>query len=191
MPELVITAEILAVGTAIFLARIVDVSLGTIRVISIVNGRKWMAFGLGFIEILIWITVVSTVIQRIKESPALVFFYALGFASGNMVGIEIEKKLALGNINFRAISRNLYREMAASLREAGYPVTIFKGEGRSGPVGELYVVCTNRNLNKVRGLVRRIDPEAFYTTEPAVEVSKIYRSSLHPVTGWRAIFKKK
>ena len=191
MDEILISPEIFLTGTIIFFARIFDVSLGTLRTISIVNGRKWMAFGLGFVEILIWILVVSTVIQNIKESPVLVLFYAFGFATGNFVGIKIEKWLALGYINFRVISRNLYNEMASIIREAGYPVTVFLGEGLTGQVGELYIVCTQRDLKEIRSLIRKIDPKAFYIIEPTIEVRRVYRPHLHPVTGWRSIFKKK
>jgi len=191
MELIVITPEIVAIGVAVFFARIVDVSLGTLRTISIVHGRKWMAFSLGLVEITVWLTVISTVILKIKESPALGLFYAFGFATGNLVGIKIEKWLAMGNINLRVISRHYYREMAESVREAGFPVTVFMGEGGTGPVGELYIVCAGRDRKKILTLVRKIDPNAFYITEQAVEVSKIYRPVLHPVTGWRAIFKNK
>ncbi|MDF1578154.1 MAG: DUF5698 domain-containing protein [Desulfurivibrionaceae bacterium] len=191
MEIIIISPEILATGIAIFLARIADVSLGTLRTISIIRGRKWMAFGLGLIEIMIWLTVISAVLLKIRESPILGLFYAFGFATGNMVGIRIEKWLALGNINLRIISRHYYCEMATSVRAAGFPVTVFMGEGGTGPVGELYIVCAGRDLKKILSLVRGIDPNAFYISEQAVEVSKIYRPVLHPVTGWRAILKKK
>ena len=82
----------LLLGLLIFLARVVDVSLGTIRTIVIVQGKTLVAFVLGFIEVLIWITIVSTVVHRITETPVLVLFYALGFATGNVVGIIMERR---------------------------------------------------------------------------------------------------
>ena len=95
----------LLLGLLIFLARVVDVSLGTIRTIVIVQGKTLVAFVLGFIEVLIWITIVSTVVHRITETPVLVLFYALGFATGNVVGIVVEKRLGFGVIILRVISR--------------------------------------------------------------------------------------
>ena len=96
---------ILLTGLAIFLARIVDVSLGTLRTISIVQGRTWVSFWLGFVEIIIWLWVISTVIPQVREIPILAIFYAFGFACGNMVGIRIERWLAFGHIIIRVISR--------------------------------------------------------------------------------------
>ncbi|MDH4318475.1 MAG: DUF5698 domain-containing protein [Desulfobulbaceae bacterium] len=182
---------ILLTGLLICAARIVDVSLGTLRTISIVHGRTWMSFWLGFFEVAIWLTVISTVIHKIKEVPFLGLFYAFGFAMGNMVGIGIEKKLAMGCIILRVISREYYREMAERVRLAGYAVTTFQGEGRSGPVVELYIVCRRRDLSIILSIVREIEPDAFYITEQAGAVSKVYRPILQPVTGWRAVFKKK
>ena len=182
---------IILTGIAIFLARIVDVSLGTLRTISIIQGRTWVSFWLGFVEIIIWLGVISTVIPQIREIPVLAIFYALGFASGNLVGIRIERWLAFGHIIIRIISRENYREMTDSIRRAGFAVTTFQGEGMSGPVVELYIVCRRRQIRKVIRIVQSIEPKAFYITEQVGEVSKVYRPILTPVTGWRAILKKK
>lgn len=178
-------------GLAIFFARIVDVSLGTLRTISIVHGRKWMAFWVGFLEITVWITVISTVIHKIKDTPILSIFYAFGFATGSLAGIKMESWLAIGSIILRVISRERSNEMTDAIRQAGYAVTTFEGKGKSGPVVELYIVCRRRDLKEILQLVHRIEPEAFYITEQAGSVSKIYRPILQPVTGWRAIFRKK
>ena len=82
-------------GILLFFARVVDVSMGTIRTISIVHGRTKMAFFLGFLEIGMWLAVISAVVSKIYERPILGIFYALGFSTGSVVGILIEKKLAL------------------------------------------------------------------------------------------------
>ena len=182
---------ILVTGILIFIARIVDVSLGTLRTISIIQGRTWVAFWLGFGEIIIWLSVISTVILQVREIPVLAFFYAFGFASGNLVGIRIEKWLAFGHIVIRVISTKHYMAMADTIRQAGFAVTTFRGEGRSGPVMELCIVCRRKHLRQVIGIVQAIEPGAFYITEQVGEVSKIYRPIHTPVTGWRAILKKK
>jgi len=182
---------IILTGILIFFARIVDVSLGTLRTISIIHGRTWLSFWLGFFEIILWLLVISTVIHKIKEVPLLGLFYAFGFATGNMVGIQIEKKLAMGHIILRVISQEKSSEMTGQLRQAGFVVTTFSGEGRNGPVVELYVVCRRRDLSRILEVVRAIEPDAFYITEQAGAVSKIYRPIMQPVTGWRAILKKK
>ena len=81
--------------------------------------------------------------------------------------------------------------MTDALRQAGFGVTTFRGEGMSGPVVELYIVCRRRQMREVIRIVQAIEPSAFYITEQVGEVSKIYRPIMTPVTGWRAILKKK
>jgi uncharacterized protein YebE (UPF0316 family) len=191
VPALEFNLTIAATGVVISLCRIIDVSLGTLRTISIVQGRKWMAFWLGFFEVILWLIVISEVLNRIQAAPVLGIFYALGFAAGNAVGIELEHWLALGSIILRVISTDHCRELSNCIRVNGFSVTVFHGEGKDGPVAELYIVCRRRELKPLLQLVQDIDPEAFYVTEQAGAVSKIYRPAMQQVTGWRAIFKKK
>lgn len=175
----------------VFFARLTDVSLGTLRTIAIVHGRTTLAFWLGFFESAIWLAVVSTIVQTVAQQPLLGIVYAFGFASGNLVGIKIEKVIAMGHLILRIISRDNSHSIAAKIRENGYRVTTFAGEGRNGPVQEHYVVCRRRDLKSVLQTVIKIDPEAFYVTEQAGSVSNVCRPIMQPVTGWRAVFKKK
>lgn len=191
MPTFDLSLMTIGTGLLIFCSRIVDVSLGTLRTISIVQGRKWMAFWLGFFEVILWLIVISAVIHRIQDNPVLGIFYAFGFAAGNMVGIELEHWLAMGHIILRVISREHSKELTACIRVNGFSVTVFHGEGKDGPVDELYIVCRRRDLKPLLRLVQDIAPDAFYVTEQAGAVSKIYRPVMQQVTGWRAIFKRK
>jgi hypothetical protein len=113
----------LLTGIAIFLARICDVSLGTIRTIITVQGRSVIAFFLAIFEILIWIAVVSTVVQKAADHPILAVFYALGFATGNIVGIAVERKIALGFMVLRVFTRTAGKSLTERLRTMGQPVT--------------------------------------------------------------------
>lgn len=180
----------LLIGILVFFARIGDVSLGTMRTIAIVHGRTKEAFFLGFVEVSIWLAVISTVVKLVMSKPVLGIFYALGFSTGNVVGIVLERRIALRYIVLRVISGK-GRKMAEVIRESGYAVTTFQGEGKSGPVTELYVVCRRRDLNEILPIVKSVEFDAFYITEQAGSVSKIYRPSMQPLTGWRAILKKK
>ena len=90
----------------VFFARLTDVSLGTLRTIAIVHGRTMLAFWLGFFESAIWLAVVSTIVQAVYQQPLLGVVYAFGFASGNLVGITIEKWIAMGHLILRVISSN-------------------------------------------------------------------------------------
>lgn len=181
----------LVTGLAIFFARICDVSLGTLRTIATVQGRTKVAFVLGFFEISIWITVVSAVVHKIATEPILGLFYALGYATGNAVGIIMERKMAFGFLVLRVFTRTAGKSIADRLRERGQLVTIFLGEGMRGPVTELYIVTRRRDLKWILKIIMEDDQEAFYTTEYTKDVSKVLRPTLQPATGWRAVVKKK
>ena len=166
-----IDLNVLSTGLLIFVMRIVDVSLGTVRIIVTVQGRRVIAFFLGIFELLIWIMVVSTVIHKINDQPILALFYAFGYATGNVVGINLERRLALGFIILRVITRTAGKTLAGCIRAMGQPVTVFRGEGMRGPVDELCVACRRRDLQRILAAVRKEDPDAFYMTEMARDVS--------------------
>jgi uncharacterized protein YebE (UPF0316 family) len=178
-------------GILVFFARIADVSVGTLRTISIIQGRTKVAFVLAVVEISVWLMVLSAVLPKVIESPLLGVFYAFGFATGNVVGILVEKKLAMGYANFRIITMYHAKEIAETLREKGFAVTTFEGEGKDGKVTEVYVACERKALPGLIKLVKEIEPDAFYIAEQAGFVSKIRRPMMVPATGWRAVMKKK
>ena len=91
----------------------------------------------------------------------------------------------------RVITKDKSHVLSERLRAMGQPVTVFQGEGRDGPVYELYIVCRRRDLKKLLPIVRCEDPDAFYITEQARDISKILRPVCAPVTGWRAADKRK
>ena len=172
-------------GLSIFIARIFDVSIGTVRTIVTVQGRTAIAFFLAVFEVTIWITVVSAVINQVSEVPILVVFYSLGYASGNVVGIIVEKRLAFGMIILKVFSLTSGKEMAKVFRDMGQPVTIFAGEGKDGPVLELYLACRRRDLKWMIPKVYEIDKDAFYVIEQARDVSKVLKPLMSPLGGWR------
>jgi uncharacterized protein YebE (UPF0316 family) len=184
-------AGTLLTGILIFLARICDVSLGTVRTIVTVQGRGVVAFFLAIFEILIWITVISTVVQKVASQPILALFYALGFATGNLVGIAVERKIALGFMILRVFTRTAGRALTERLRAIGQPVTVFQGEGMRGPVDELYIACRRRDLGRILSIVNQEDPESFYITEMARDVCRTIGPLSSECSGWRSVFKRK
>lgn len=181
----------LLTGVLVFLVRVVDVSLGTLRTISTVQGRTRTAFLLGFVEVSMWLAVIASIVNRVAEKPVLGVFYALGFSTGNAVGILLEKKLAFGHTVLRVITPEKGGELASAIRGAGYPATCFEGLGASGPVTEVCVVSRRRDLRKILSVVSEIVPGAFYVTEPVGSVRTVRRPIMQPPTGWRAVLKKK
>jgi uncharacterized protein YebE (UPF0316 family) len=148
----------------IFCLRIVDVSLATIRVLLAVRGIRLVAPLIGFFEVLIWIFAVGTAIQHL-ESPLHLIGYAAGFSTGTLVGMSIEEKMAFGMATVRIVSQHGGVELAEALRERGFGVTEFAGQGREGRVEVVYAALRRRDLPQVFEEVRTWDPEAFVTVE--------------------------
>lgn len=183
--------HILVTGVLVFFARICDVSIGTIRTIMTVQGRTPVAFVLAVFEIIIWILVASTVINQVNEKPILMVFYAFGYATGNVVGIVVERKLAFGIIVLRLLTRRAGQKIADFLRGKGQPVTIFMGEGMNGPVMELYIVCHRRDLKWILPEVQKLDEQVFYIIEQPRDMTRNLKPLHTPMGGWRSIFKRK
>ncbi|MBM3789420.1 MAG: DUF2179 domain-containing protein [Acidobacteria bacterium] len=184
-------AATLLTGALVFLARVADVSIGTMRTISIVRGRTKTAFLFGFVEVSLWLVVIAAVLDKIASKPILGILYALGFSTGNVFGILLERRIAFGNIVLRVISSQHGSEMARKIRAAGYAVTTILGEGMTGPVTLLYVVCRRKDLKSITAIIQEVEPDAFHITEMAGDVSRVYHPSLQVPTGWRAILKKR
>lgn len=178
-----------ALALAIFFLRIIDVGVGTMRTIMIVQGRVRLSVVLGFFEVLVWVTAVGHVIVHMKSQPYLILPYAAGFATGNAVGILLEKKLALGSVEIRLISLEAGDRVAEAIRDLGQAVTTFRGEGRGGPRTLLYIVCPRKRLQALLQVARRIDPEVKYVVDRVSESSHFI--PLPHATGWRSVLKKK
>ena len=184
-------SAILLTGLFVFLARVIDVTLGTLRTLSIVNSMMKTAFVLGFIEISLWLVVISKVMAHIYESPLLGIFYSLGFATGNAVGIMIEKRIAFGHVVLRVIIPFSEKHLANRVREAGYAVTTFDGDGMKGPITELCIACQKDETGKILSIIRTTVPDPFYITEQAAGMSRLFRPTLQQTTGWRSVLKKR
>ena len=163
----------------IFFARVVDVSLGTLRIIFISKGFRFLAPFLGFFEVLIWILAIT---KLVNQATNFIFYlaYAGGFAVGNLVGMIIERRLSLGKVMLRIISSKDLSILIQILKEANYPLTIFDGEGRRGKVKLLLLVINKKESRRIIEIVESFDPNAFYTLE---DVRYTKESKKHLSTG--------
>lgn len=160
----------------IMIMRICDVSLGTIRTIFIVQGKKYSSALIGFVEVLIWVFAIRFIIQHLDNIYNLVG-YAAGFGLGNLIGIALEQKIGLGFLEIKIISRFFTDQIANSLRKSKYGVTILPGEGSSGGVSVIVVIVSRKYKQKVIDLVESIDKEAFITIQSSIP----YRGFVHGV----------
>lgn len=172
----------------IILARITDVSLGTLRTVCVVNGRKGLAWVLGFFEVLVWVIVVSKVIANLTH-PAYVIAYAVGAATGSWVGITVEQRLAFGEQVVRIFSRK-GREMAAKLRDGGWRVTEIDGRGRDGHVELLFIEVPRKDAMRVAQQARNVDPECYFVVDD-IRMTSAAMVRFHAPTGWRGVLNKK
>lgn len=148
----------------IFCLRIVDVSLATVRMLLAVRGVKKVVPLIGFFEVLVWIYAVGNAIKYL-DSPLHLFGYAAGFASGTVVGMLIEEKLAFGHATVRIVSMHGGVEVAEALRDHGFGVTEFAGQGREGRVEVVEAVLRRRDLSLALREIEIWDPQAFVTVE--------------------------
>jgi uncharacterized protein YebE (UPF0316 family) len=155
---------LLLILVAIFFARIIDVSIGTLRIIFLTRGLKYLAALLGFFESLVWILAISQIMTNVNNWMAYLAF-AGGFASGNVVGIWLEEKIALGTLIVRIITRREADELVKALREADFGATNIPAEGEHGPVSAIFSIVKRKELAEVIALIRRYNPNAFYTVE--------------------------
>ncbi|HET91225.1 MAG TPA: DUF2179 domain-containing protein [Chloroflexi bacterium] len=158
----------------IFCLRVTDVSMGTVRTIMIMRGmRKWAAL-IGFVEVSIWVVAISRVIGHI-DNVWSVIGYSGGFAAGTLLGMWIEGKLALGNVDVRVISMTKGQEIALQIRQAGYGATQLQAEGQSGPVYIVNVVAPRKQVSEIMRLVNKVDATAFVTVEETRHVMRGHR----------------
>ncbi len=155
----------------IFVARITDMSLDTMRIIMVNHGHRHKAAILGFFEVCIWLLVARQVITHLPN-PLCFFAYAGGFAAGNYVGIIIEEKFASGVQMIRIIAEQSGPALMEALTRNGFGVTSMTGQGAKGPVNMIITVVDRRRAKDVIHLVRGIDPDVFYTIEDVRSVSE-------------------
>ena len=146
----------------IFVARIIDVTFGTTRVLMLTKGKRLLAALLGFCEVSIYITALSQVVNEL-DSPLKVFIYALGFASGTLVGGFIEEKIALGYAMVQLIPKLHASQLIIALRQENFGVTVVEGKGRTGTRLILNVMLRRKDLPRFISVVEKVDPESFFT----------------------------
>jgi len=175
----------------IFGARVVDVSLGTVRTILVVRGQRTLAAAIGFLEVTVWLLAVSSVVNAFHQ-PLNVLGYASGYAVGNYVGVWIEGRLAIGEQVVRLFSSNRTVELAARLSQASFDSVKLVAEDSRGPLGVLFVTTSRRQVPALLRLVREVDPDASFTVEDLrnpVPVAAPWR--LPPLRGLRFAPNKK
>jgi uncharacterized protein YebE (UPF0316 family) len=148
----------------IFFLRVLDMSLDTMRVLFVMRGKKQFAWVFGFFQALIFVAAISTVLANL-DNPLNLIGYAAGFATGIVLGMFIEERLAIGHILMNIVSPRRGSAIADNLRANGYAVTEIPARGKDGMVTLLNVSVLRKNVDAVRTLANETDPQAFITAE--------------------------
>lgn len=172
VPQL--TATVLGGALFIFFLRVIDVSLGTMRIMLVTRGVRGWAALIGFVEVTIWVVAVSQVIANLNNVWNLLG-YGGGFASGTLLGMYLEDRLAMGYVTVYAISVANGSRIVDRIREANFLATELPAQGRSGPVSLVGVVVSRRQLPEILALIGDADPDAFVTVDDTRHVLRGYR----------------
>ncbi len=168
----------------IIIARISDVTIGTLRIVMVSKGQKLIAPILGFFEVIIWLLAMSKIIQNIENWVAYIA-YGLGFAAGNYIGLILEEKLAVGIVQLQIITRANADNLISKLKAKGYGITFHEAHGANEKVGVIYSIIKRSDMKQVVEIIRTYNPNAFYSIEDVKFVSKGVQSNVKTFQRWR------
>jgi len=166
------TLTYVIVPLLIFLARVTDVTIGTMRLIFVSKGYKAVAPFLGFVEIIIWLLAMTQIMQHLDNWVCYVA-YGGGFAMGNYVGILLEQKLSIGNVIIRVFPKKDISVLIDDLRSMEYGVSVIEVQGKEGRKKMIFSVIKRKSINKYVDTVLHHNPNAFYSVEDIKSVSDI------------------
>jgi uncharacterized protein YebE (UPF0316 family) len=156
------TAWLIALG--IFAARTLNIALDTLRFMFMMRGKRAMSWVLGFVESVLFVMIIGQVLNNLSN-PLNIIGYAAGFATGTVLGMAIEKRLAIGYTHFSIISRSHSTEITDALRTEGYGVTEIPARGRESNFMLVDCHVRRKQADDVEALALKIDPDAFITAE--------------------------
>lgn len=148
----------------IFIARVIDVTFGTIRIIFISKGEKFLAPLFGFFEIIVWLFAIGQIMQNLTNLTYY-FAYAGGFATGNFVGMFIEEKMAMGTLVIQIITKKDSSKLIEALKLKNYGITIVDAQGATGDVKIIFTVIKRKNVGDVVCMIKEFNPKAFFSIE--------------------------
>lgn len=165
----------LIIPVLIFLARVGDVSLGTIRIIFVSKGYRVFAPFLAFFEIIIWLVAIQQILLNLTNTYAYIA-YALGFATGTYCGMWIEEKLSVGKVVLQVITKKDATELSEELKKHKYIITRITAEGENGEVKLINLVIDRSKVPQVVGIIKKFNPHAFYTIE---DLRYVHEEEMH------------
>ena len=154
----------------IFILRVLDIAAATLRMLMVIRGRKLNAWMLGFVQAMLFVLAIRAVLSDLSSWVNIVA-YAMGFATGTVVGMWIEERIAIGYKHLRIISSRRGPELAGFLRSQGFGVTEVLGRGKDGTVSLLNCTVHRKDVPKIETLVKQKDEQAFITADDVIPVT--------------------
>ncbi len=161
----------------IFLSRIADQSIGTMRLIFVSKGFKFYAPLLGFFEVIIWLIAVGQIMKQL-DNALYYIAYGAGFAAGNYVGMILEERISLGNVVVRIIPKKDTSQLVEFLKENNFGITVVDANGSRGPVQVIFTIIPRKKSKELIAIINRFNPNAFYTIEEVRSVSHGFYSNM-------------
>jgi uncharacterized protein YebE (UPF0316 family) len=191
MPQLFewLDAHVYVWPAFIIVARLFDVSFGTMRTIAVVRGHRGLAMALGVGEVGVWLVAVSGVLTNLTLLKAV--SYCIGFSLGNACGMWLEEKLAIGHQVLTFISQDRTHDVSFALRLANFTVTQVPARGGQGRVAMCLAVIPRRRSDEAMRVALAVDSDVFVTVEDCRQTTLSEGPATAPATGWRALLKKK
>jgi len=169
----------------IFIARIGDVSIGTLRLIFISRGFKFYAPLLGFFEVIIWLLAIGQIMQHLDNFMCYIA-YGLGFATGNFIGIILDEKLSLGTLLVRIVPKKDPTDLIKRLRAEKFGASLVDIEGMTGKMKMIFAIIKRKDLKEVMSIINEHNPNAFVTIEDVKTAQEGYfrmtRRRLNPIS---------
>ena len=162
----------------IFLARIMDVSIGTLRLIFVSKGYKYYAPILGFFEVVIWLMAIGQIMQHL-DNVMCYLAYGLGFATGNYIGIILDEKMSLGTVLIRVVPKKDTTNLINHLRESNFGASLVDIEGMSGKLKMIFTIVKRKDLREVMNIIHEHNPQAFVTIEDVKTAKEGYFKYSH------------
>lgn len=171
MEEFLATQNIWVVAAVIFISRVLNMALDTIRMLTVMRGMRTITWILGVLQTVLFVMALGSVMNDLNN-PIKILAYSVGFATGNVIGMNIEKRLAFGFINMTIISSLRGQELAEKLRSQGHAVTEIPARGKDGSVEILECSVQRKFAPDVQKSVLECDPDAFITSR---DIQRIWR----------------
>jgi uncharacterized protein YebE (UPF0316 family) len=169
----------------IFLARILDVSIGTLRLIFINRGYKYYAPLLGFFEVIIWLLAIGQIMQHLDNFMCYLA-YGIGFATGNYIGIILDEKLSLGTLLVRIVPKRDPADLILRLRAEEFGASLVDIEGMTGKMKMIFAIIKRKDLKDIMAIINEHNPNAFVTIEDVKTAQEGYfrmtRRRLNPIS---------